>query len=108
MILFFARPQLTYHVCVGLTLAKLYTNSLLGLLNSRIHITGGRNTSNQEEDRYLSVGAVKRQSTVTPQALNLHAIQAAHSLGGGSVEEQKWTESRMEDVPLDDQVRSLL
>jgi len=43
VILFFAFPDKTYYTCVGLTLAKLYSNSFLVILNTRVRIIGGRN-----------------------------------------------------------------
>jgi len=42
-VLFFAFPDKTYFTCVGLVLAKLYSNSFLVILNTRVEIVGGRN-----------------------------------------------------------------
>ncbi|KLO19233.1 hypothetical protein SCHPADRAFT_952843 [Schizopora paradoxa] len=43
VILFFAFPDKTYYTCPGLFLAKLYSNSFLVILNTRVVILGGRN-----------------------------------------------------------------
>ncbi|EKM52239.1 uncharacterized protein PHACADRAFT_148756 [Phanerochaete carnosa HHB-10118-sp] len=42
LVLFLAFPHRAYHGCIALTLAKLYSNSLLVLFNSRIRIVDGR------------------------------------------------------------------
>ena len=40
MALFISLPDKPYFTCIGLALAKLYSNSLLAILNSRIRIEG--------------------------------------------------------------------
>lgn len=45
LILYLAFPHSTYYPCVALVLAKLYSNSLLVLLNAQIRIVGARNWS---------------------------------------------------------------
>jgi len=47
-VLFFALPDKTYYTCVGLFLAKLYSNSFLVILNTRVVILGGRNQVSQD------------------------------------------------------------
>ncbi|KIP12182.1 hypothetical protein PHLGIDRAFT_124344 [Phlebiopsis gigantea 11061_1 CR5-6] len=44
-LLFFALPHSTYHACAAMALAKLYSNALLVVLNSRLRIAGGRGFS---------------------------------------------------------------
>lgn len=48
-ILFLAQPGQSYHVCAALTLAKLYSNSLLVLFNSRSRVVSvqSQNTTSQ-------------------------------------------------------------
>lgn len=43
LILYLTFPHSVYHACVALVLAKLYSNSLLVLLNAQIRIVGARN-----------------------------------------------------------------
>ncbi|EKM52242.1 uncharacterized protein PHACADRAFT_211519 [Phanerochaete carnosa HHB-10118-sp] len=57
--LFLALPHKAYHGCVALTLAKLYSNSLLVLLNGRIHIVGGRTHSSEQAGDACSSTSVK-------------------------------------------------
>ncbi|KIP06820.1 hypothetical protein PHLGIDRAFT_118667 [Phlebiopsis gigantea 11061_1 CR5-6] len=42
VILYYAYPHTPYHSCAATVLAKLYSNSLLAIFNSRVKIVGGR------------------------------------------------------------------
>ena len=44
LILFLVFPDTAYHTSIAIALAKLYSNSMLMILNSRIRIIGGRKT----------------------------------------------------------------
>ena len=52
LVLFFRYPQNSYHGCVSLILAKLYSNSLLVVFNSQIRIHGARNWERREGTAY--------------------------------------------------------
>ncbi|KIK56245.1 hypothetical protein GYMLUDRAFT_230338 [Collybiopsis luxurians FD-317 M1] len=49
IVLFIALPHVQYYLAVGLTLAKLYSNTLLLIFNSRVRVIGGRDTSQSTE-----------------------------------------------------------
>jgi hypothetical protein len=49
LILFFAFPKNNYHTTPALTIAKLYTNSLVLTFNSRMRVIGGRDESHTSE-----------------------------------------------------------
>ncbi|THG97479.1 hypothetical protein EW026_g4521 [Hermanssonia centrifuga] len=55
MVFFITTASTThYHLAASLALSKLYSNSVLALLNTRVRITGGRDMSPQTEDTSLS------------------------------------------------------
>lgn len=97
IILFLVFPHNAYHGCVALTLAKLYSNSLLVIFNSRIHIHGGRNspTAMSSSAPYGGKAGLKRA------ALIFGSSTVASSFGGG-VQIQK--ESFTDNIPLEEQV----
>lgn len=56
LVLFLVFPDTSYHATVALTLAKLYSNSMLVILNSRIKIIGGRNSSSRSDNTFIELG----------------------------------------------------
>ena len=112
LILFLAFPHSAYHACIATTLAKLYSNSLLVLFNSRIRIVGGRNDINGG-DSYSSI-APKRRSTSGPHATSvphgggLHWVRSPRSangappFGGVHIHEQRWISTDAEAIELQD------
>ncbi|THG97001.1 hypothetical protein EW026_g4941 [Hermanssonia centrifuga] len=55
MVFFITTASTThYHLAASLALSKLYSNSVLALLNTRVRIIGGRDMSPQTEDTSLS------------------------------------------------------
>lgn len=94
LILFMAFPHTAYHAAIALTLAKLYSNSMLVILNSRIRIIGGRNPIPGDTIAVdMSTGyrggpkfATRRSELTT--------------LGGVHIQEQTWTES--ESIPMEE------
>ncbi|THU87440.1 hypothetical protein K435DRAFT_762603 [Dendrothele bispora CBS 962.96] len=52
--MFLAFEQANYHLTPSITLSKLYSNSLMTLLNSRVRIVGGRNNGTSITDVTLS------------------------------------------------------
>ncbi|EKM52282.1 uncharacterized protein PHACADRAFT_260563 [Phanerochaete carnosa HHB-10118-sp] len=108
IILFLAFPHNSYHGCVALTLAKLYSNSLLVLFNSRIRIVGGRNATYPIGSSYSSA-ATKSQpgahSTFRAVQWGSHgaATTTAGSLGGVHVQEESWIGTDPESIQMEDQ-----
>ncbi|KAF9255456.1 hypothetical protein L218DRAFT_937646 [Marasmius fiardii PR-910] len=49
LVLFLVLPQSSYHMTPALILAKLYSNSLMVIFNSRVQIVGGRGQSKWDE-----------------------------------------------------------
>ncbi|GJE97019.1 hypothetical protein PsYK624_132290 [Phanerochaete sordida] len=54
LILYVALPQRAYYAAVGAILAKLYSNALLVLFNSRIHIRGARREAPTEPSPFAA------------------------------------------------------
>ncbi|KAH8088914.1 hypothetical protein BXZ70DRAFT_499772 [Cristinia sonorae] len=50
IVLFITSPDTTYYILVGLMASKLFSNCFLAVLNSRIHIVGGRNSSERDAE----------------------------------------------------------
>jgi len=94
LILFLAFPHKAYHGCVALTLAKLYSNALLVLFNSRIRIVGARSyiPSEVPPDTWDSLFAKSTPSaTSTLDVLKFHSSTGpASSVGGVHVHEERW------------------
>ena len=55
IILYYAFPHNSYHSCAATILAKLYSNSLLAIFNSRIKIVGGRDWRSSDPAGHLEV-----------------------------------------------------
>jgi len=112
LILFLAFPHNSYHGCVALTLAKLYSNSLLVLFNSRIRIVGGRNNTSQLGGSYSSA-ATKSLPAGAPGGggpgaastfrFNTHTTSAAAALSGVHVHEESWVDTDPESIQMEDQ-----
>ncbi|EKM52244.1 uncharacterized protein PHACADRAFT_148765 [Phanerochaete carnosa HHB-10118-sp] len=102
--LFLALPHKAYHGCVALTLAKLYSNSLLVIFNSRVHIVGGRTHSfDSAEDACNSTPAKSRPGAVSTIRFNPFATYA--SLGGVHAHEELRIETNSRSIQVEDQVR---
>lgn len=95
--LFLAFPNNSYHGCVALTLAKLYSNSLLVIFNSRIRIHGGRNSPSTVNTSVISYGTKSNSKRAT---LTLGGRTAISSFGGVQIQEETITDS----IPLEEQV----
>ena len=59
-ILFLAQPGQSYHVCAALTLAKLYSNSLLVLFNSRSRVVSLQSQNSTSQGSY-GLGNINRR-----------------------------------------------
>ena len=55
IILYYAFPHNSYHSCAATILAKLYSNSLLAIFNSRLKIVGGRDWRSSDPAGNLEV-----------------------------------------------------
>jgi hypothetical protein len=107
LILFLAFPHASYHSCVALVLAKLYSNSLLVLFNFRIRILGSRGTKNITENSYVGSN-IKASTSGGGRATGRNA---STPLNGVHVYEQTWIHTDhigTEMIALEDQVRHLL
>ncbi|GJE96047.1 hypothetical protein PsYK624_122400 [Phanerochaete sordida] len=95
LILYFAFPHEAYHGCIALVLAKLYSNSLLVLFNSRIRIVGSRNWS---DSSCVSSNADGRRPTFAPGPKPdvLFPDASVASLGSIRVERGPWRDGRIE------------
>ncbi|KAF8643220.1 hypothetical protein AX16_009154 [Volvariella volvacea WC 439] len=62
VILFLVFQEKNYHTVPALTLAKLYSNTALAVLNSRIQIRGGRDDTGSSQDLHQTVPT----STIAP------------------------------------------
>ncbi|KIP06791.1 hypothetical protein PHLGIDRAFT_445294 [Phlebiopsis gigantea 11061_1 CR5-6] len=104
LILFLTFSHSAYHACVALILAKLYSNSLLVLFNSRIRIIGGRGYTN--DSSFISYHG---SSTQAPSAHNTSATPvvlsprgAVQTLSGTiRVDEETWV--NRDNIQLQDQ-----
>ncbi|OSD00958.1 hypothetical protein PYCCODRAFT_1468921 [Trametes coccinea BRFM310] len=107
--LFLAFPHNAYHGTVALTLAKLYSNSLLVLFNSRIRIVGGRGMAvSFHSQSFASVlPKVQRgggEAAAPARAVNFPTrAQAVSALDGVHVEEQTWTVTDPESFQMEEQ-----
>ncbi|KAI8980782.1 hypothetical protein BD414DRAFT_493265 [Trametes punicea] len=102
--LFLAFPHNAYHGCIALTLAKLYSNSLLVLFNSRIRIVGGRGMdASQPSELYASV-LPKSQPGTTARTVNFNPhAQASGTLNGVQIHEQTWVATDSDSIELKEQ-----
>ena len=101
--LFFTFPHTAYHACIALILAKLYSNSFLVILNSRIKIVGSRNRT--QDHSYVSYRGGNARAGGTNSAVNpvvLSPRTAAQALGGIRIEEETWVTT--DGIQLEDQV----
>lgn len=97
--LYFGFSHNNYHACVALVLAKLYSNSLLVLFNTRARVVGGRNwTPDVIYELRRDGSAPTQQMPVT-----LGARSAASSLGGVHVHEEIWVNT--DDMEMHERVR---
>lgn len=55
LLLFLLLPEKDYHITPALSLSKFYSNSLLVIFNSRLHIPGSRGVDS-ESSRNVNVG----------------------------------------------------
>lgn len=94
LILFMAFPHTAYHAAIALTLAKLYSNSMLVILNSRIRIIGGRNPIPGDTIAVDVSGSYRSGPKFATRRSELT------TLGGVHIQEQTWTES--ESIPMEE------
>jgi len=104
--LFLSFKHQSYHACVALTLAKLYSNSLMVIFNSRLRIVDGRNsTTTTITDSSVSFN---RKSRLSGRQTLVHFNGAGQppsaSLGQVQVRKELETWSDGGDaIPLEDQ-----
>ncbi|THG97002.1 hypothetical protein EW026_g4940 [Hermanssonia centrifuga] len=56
-----------YHLAASLTVSKLYSNSVLALLNTRFRVVGGRDMSPQTDDMSLSYVTFENSTIKVPR-----------------------------------------
>jgi hypothetical protein len=100
IILFLSFPHNNYHTAPALTLAKLYTNTLVLILNSRIRIVGGRESSQSGELfglRTTKLTASTFSNVTGPPPIHVNPGQNTTDV---SVRKETWTDRS--DIPLED------
>ena len=102
LILFLVFPDTSYHATVALTLAKLYSNSMLVILNSRIRIVGGRNSSSRSDNTFIELGTSGRH----PVRFAPRSVGDVTTFGtvGVHVQEETWVDR--DGVAIGEQVRA--
>jgi hypothetical protein len=92
LILFMVFPHTAYHAAVALTLAKLYSNSMLVILNSRLTIPGGRNGG-------TDAITIDVSSHGRPKFATRRTETTLTSVPGVHIQEQTWVSS--DAIPLE-------
>ena len=106
LILFLVFPEASYHGCIALVLAKLYSNSLLVLLNSRMTILGSRAANSGAEDAYRAHSFM----LPAPQSRRPDVGSRGTQNSGVHVHEQTWFHTdhgSAEMIALGNQVKFL-
>ena len=106
LILFLVFPTEAFHVCIALTLGKLYSNSLLVIFNSRIRILGARNFTpgNTFHSYQSSSNNQSVNKRVNPTPVVLSPRTAANSLNGIRVDQETWIDDA-DIIPMENKVR---
>ncbi|KLO19181.1 hypothetical protein SCHPADRAFT_918701 [Schizopora paradoxa] len=107
LILFLSFQHNSYHGCVALTLAKLYSNSLMVIFNSRLRIVDGRNvTTTTITDSSVSFNRKSRISGNGRQTLVHLSTSSPPSAQLGQVQIRKELETWSDGgdaIPLEEQ-----
>jgi len=98
--LFLRFQENNFHLLPALTLCKLYSNSLLVVFNSRLNITGGRNTPDDHAVSNLSMTTSTFQRPTTSMVMAMGTRSKNIPSGGITVEV-----SQIQDVDI--QLRSM-
>ena len=118
IVLFLSLRQFPYHACVAITLAKLYSNSLLVIFNSRMRIYGGRGnvpTSLLDPNSGISLRNNRSQEVKapshTPKHVSLkgssgHVTSTTPTWINVKKDTEVWTDHDDSDIPLEERVRS--
>ena len=98
LILYYSFPGLPFHTPIAAVLSKLYSNSALAIFNSRIHILGGRDTTNGSGHTHISLNptvagvgslANKIDSCIPTGQVHVHEEVYVHAEGGLPLEDLK-------------------
>ena len=102
LILYVALPDRAYYTTVGAILGKLYANSILVLLNSRMWIAGSRQPSGhfREPSSARSIPSTRSRANRAKATLVSFGRRTPTrtSLGGVRVEEQVWVHTDQMDM----------
>ncbi|TBU37349.1 hypothetical protein BD309DRAFT_876619 [Dichomitus squalens] len=97
IVLYFSEPDTDYHSCIATILAKLYSNSLLVIFNSRIRIVGGRiNPSASVVVGFPRSGwpSTTSQTEVgPPMEYKVHTTTYTTTLGDAQPEDHRWSDA---------------
>lgn len=107
LIVFMVLPGTSYHAAIALILAKLYSNSMLVILNSRLEIVGGRDngTAHISIDVH-SRGAPKFAPRRPARPEDTFGLT---SLGAGvHVQKETWAMTDTMSIPLEQRVVSAI
>ncbi|EJD00212.1 uncharacterized protein FOMMEDRAFT_170199 [Fomitiporia mediterranea MF3/22] len=92
--LFLAYPDMSYHVCIAVILAKLYSNSLLVVFNSRLRLANGRGGGSGAEASFISCSNFNSKNSPQTLALGTNSSRTmTTSFGGIQVEQERWTDN---------------
>jgi hypothetical protein len=103
IILYYAIPDKAYHACPATILAKLYSNSMLAIFNSRIRIVGGRDWSSDSNIISMDTHGELRgdHSTGGPIVFSRTTRTGTSSFGGAiHVEQEVWTDGDGSDIQV--------
>ncbi|TFK31424.1 hypothetical protein BDQ12DRAFT_740025 [Crucibulum laeve] len=95
VVLFLAFRQNNYHTAPALILGKLYSNTMVLIFNSRVHISGGRSdTQDRSESHYNSYPlSMAARNSSTPRETQAQVQPAGMNvpLDGIKIQDEVWT-----------------
>lgn len=109
IILYYAFPHNSYHTCAATILAKLYSNSLLAIFNSRIKIVGGRDWRSSDPAGHLDATYDTRgqqRSGLGPIVFRTTRTTTTEMYPHGTQQESVWTDTDGHGIAMKDQVRA--
>ena len=98
LILYYACPNTPYHVTAATVLAKIYSNSVLAIFNSRIRIVGGREEAENGQNLHLSLRPSLHSSTSPSGTAN--ARIAVSQIGAIRIQEDIYVHTDVSESPV--------
>ena len=100
LVLYYACPNTPNHVTAATVLAKMYSNSVLAIFNSRIRIIGGREDTEIGPNALLTLHPATRRSSGTNKVVS---NISGSDIGAIRVQEDIYVHA--DDIPLKVQVK---